>query len=112
MTDAQKGLLQDLCQVCNYKASSILPQWLSADGRKEVRAFLESSPEIKRSGRYSFTLDGRPVDFSQAMPLPAHPRGLEALGNGFMGWLANRSWALKLLFWLGKREMQKVKESL
>jgi hypothetical protein len=43
---------------------------------------------------------------------PAHPRGLDALGNSFMGWLANRSWALKLLFWLGKRELQKVKESL
>ncbi len=112
MTDAQKGLLQDLCQVCNYKATSILPQWLSADGRAEVRAFLESNPEIKRSGRYRFTLDGRTVDFSQAMPLPAHPRGLDALGNSFMGWLANRSWALKLLFWLGKRELQKVKESL
>jgi hypothetical protein len=78
----------------------------------EVRAFLESNPETKRSGRYSFTLDGRTVDFSQAMPLPAHPRGLDALGNGFMGWLANRGWALKLLFWLGKRELQKVKESL
>jgi alpha-galactosidase len=112
MTDEQKGLLQDLCQVCNYKATSILPQWLSADGREEVRAFLESSPEVKRSGRYRFTLDGRIVDFSPAMPLPDHPRGLDALGNGFMGWLANRGWALKLLFWLGKRELQKVKESL
>ena len=101
MTDEQKRLLQDLCQVCNYKATSILPQWLSADGRAEVRAFLESSPKTQRSGRYSFTLDGRTVDFSQAMSLPAHPRGLDALGNGFMGWLANRGWALKLLFWLG-----------
>jgi hypothetical protein len=52
------------------------------------------------------------VDFSPAMPLPAHLRGPDTLGNGVMGWLANRSWALKLLFWLGKRELQKVKESL
>jgi alpha-galactosidase len=112
MTNEQKGLLQDLCQVCNYKATSILPQWLSTDGREEVRAFLESSPEVKRTGRYSFTLDGRPVDFGPAMPLPPHPRGLAALGNGFMGWLANRGWALRLLFWLGKKELQKVKASL
>jgi hypothetical protein len=87
MTNEQKGLLQDLCQVCNYKATSILPQWLSTDGREEVRAFLESNPEIKRSDQYRFTLDGRPVDFGPAMPLPPHPRGLDALGNGFMGWL-------------------------
>ena len=82
------------------------------DEREELRAFLKTSPVIKRLGRNTFTLDGRLVDFSQAMPLPAHPRGLDALGNGFMGWLANRGWALKLLFWLGKRELKKVKESL
>ena len=112
MTDEQKGMLQDLCQVCNYKATSILPQWLGAEGREEVRAFLESSPDIERTGRYGFTLDGRPVDFSQAMPLPDHPCGLDTLGNGFMGWLAYRGWALKLFYWLGKRELQKVKETL
>jgi hypothetical protein len=65
----------------------------------EVRVFLESSLQIERSGRYSFTLDGRPVDFSQAMPLPAHPRGLDALGNGLMGW------ALRLFYWLEKRKL-------
>jgi alpha-galactosidase len=112
MTSEQKGMLQNLCQVCNYKATSILPQWLSADGREELRAFLESNPDIKHTGRYSFTLDDRPVDFSQAMPLPAHPRGLDALGNGLMGWLANRGWALKLFYWLGKRELQRVKNNL
>lgn len=108
----QKQLLQDLALVCNFKATSDLPQWLHANERQQLRAFLEAEPQIERSGRYTFTLDGRKVDFSPAMPLPEPPRGMEALGSALLGWAGNQDWALKLMDGLGKRALQKTIENL
>jgi alpha-galactosidase len=112
LTDEQKKLLQELALVCNFKATSDLPRWLSADERQELRAFLEANPRVERTGRHTYQVDGRNVDFSPAMPLPAPPRGLDVLGMAFMGWVGSQGWALKLLDWLGKRALQKMKESL
>ncbi|MGB7874522.1 MAG: hypothetical protein WBL25_09070 [Anaerolineales bacterium] len=84
-------MLADLALVCNFNATSDLPQWLGADEREELRAFLEADPQIERTGRYTFTIDGRKVDFSPAIPLPPPPRGLETLGSAFLGWTSNRS---------------------
>jgi len=108
----QKQLLQDLALVCNFKATSDLPQWLRANEREQLRAFLEAEPQIERAGRYAFTIDGRRVDFSPAMPLPEPPRGLEALGSALIGWAGSQRWALKLMDGLGKRDLRKLKDSL
>jgi hypothetical protein len=108
----QKRMLADLALVCNFKATSDLPGWLRADEREALRAFLEAEPQITQLGPYTFSLDGRRVDFSPAMPLPKPPRGLDSLGSAFMGWLGNQPWALKLMNQLGKRAQQKLRESL
>jgi len=108
MTAEQKKLLKDLALICNFKATSDLPQWLDKTEREQLHAFLESKPEIKRLSRYSFTLNGRAVDFSVAMTLPPPPRGLEVLVSALIGWLANQGWVMKLFDKLGKVSLQKV----
>jgi alpha-galactosidase len=112
LTAKQKRLLQDLALVCNFKATSDLPQWLRADERKDLQNFLEIQPQVERTGRYTFTLDGRKVDFSPAIPLPLPPRGLNGLASAFMGWLGNQPWALKLLDRLGKIKLNKLQQTL
>lgn len=112
LTAEQKRLLQDLALVCNFKATSDLPHWLSADERQELRTFLEANPKVEQRSRHSYRVDGHSVNFGPAMPLPKPPHGLDALGSIFMGWLGNQGWALQLLDRLGKRALQKMKESL
>ena len=112
LTAEQKRLLQDLALVCNFKASSDLPGWLTQEERKELRLFLESQPKIVRLGRYQFRIDERTVDFGPATTLPPFPSGFDLLGSACMGWLANQGWALKLLDWLGKRVVQKRLKNL
>jgi len=112
LTKEQKHMLQDLALVCDFKATSDLPQWLSASEREEIRVFLESMPKVERLGRNTFMLDNRTLDFSSAMPLPALPRGLDSIGSAFIGWLGNRKWAMKLLDSLGKSALKNVIKNL
>ncbi len=112
MNAEQKRLLQDLAQVCNFKATSDLPQWLSAEERSALRAFLENKPHLERTGSYTFLLDNKLVDFRPAMPLPVPPRGMEIVRGAFLGWLGNQGWALQLLNRLEKRSLEQVKEGL
>jgi len=97
LTPEQKGLLQDLAFICNFKATSDLPGWLSADEKKALRNFLEADPVITQSGGYTFQIDGRNVDFSPAMSMPNPAAGWDAIARVFIGWLGNQGWALKLL---------------
>jgi alpha-galactosidase len=108
----QKRLLQDLALVCNFKATSDLPQWLNASERQELRTFLEARPKVERTGRSAFELDGRKVDFGQAMPLPSPPSGLDILSSMFLGWVGDQGWALKVLDQQGKRALQKRLKNL
>jgi len=112
MTGKQKKLLKDLALVCNFKATSDLPQWLDEEELESLRSFLQASLEIERTGRYTFKLGDRVVDFSSAMPLSTLPRGLNKLMSAILGWIGNQVWALKMLDWLGKRELRKIVESL
>ena len=112
LSNEQKRMLQNLALVCNYKVTSAIPQWLSSNERENLRAFLEVTPEIKRTNRYMFTLDDCMIDFSPAMPLPALPQGFNVLGSYMIGWLGNQRWAMKLLDKLGKLALQKVIKNL
>jgi hypothetical protein len=112
MNAEQKQMLQDLALVCEFKATSDLPQWLGSDERNELHTFLEARPSIERTGRYSFRLDDREVDFSPAIPLPEPPKGFEALASLLVGWLGNQGWALKLMDRMGKNALQKMINNL
>ena len=107
-----KRLLQDLALVCEFKATSDLPPWLTEDEREELRTFLEAIPKVTRTGRYTFRLDDREVDFSSAMPTATQPRGFVALASATLGWLGNQDWAMRLLHRLAKHALERRKKEL
>ncbi|MDD2921809.1 MAG: alpha-galactosidase [Anaerolineales bacterium] len=92
----QKRLLQDLALICNFKATSDLPQWMTAEEREEARAFLNLTPQVERTGRYTFKIDDRVADFTSAIALPTPPQGLLALWAEILSWLGNQPLVLKI----------------
>ncbi|MFT6116721.1 MAG: alpha-galactosidase [Candidatus Azotimanducaceae bacterium] len=64
LTSEQKRYLADLAHVCDFRANSDLPAWLSPDETQTMQRFLAARPEIKQTGRYAFMLDDRRVDFT------------------------------------------------
>jgi alpha-galactosidase len=112
LSPEHKRLLQDLALVCNFKATSDLPQWFSEDDRKQVRTFLKDKSEIKRLKDYQFQVGDRQVDFSAAMNLPEPPKGFETIQANFIGWLGSQGWALRILDKMGKNSLEKMKKEL
>jgi alpha-galactosidase len=64
LTPEQQGYLADLAHVCDFRANSDLPRWLSQEEAAAMQHFLQAKPKIHQTGRYQFQLDDRLVDFS------------------------------------------------
>jgi alpha-galactosidase len=96
LTQEQRSLLQNLAQICEFKATSDLPQWMTEDELYQLRCFLDTDPKIERTGRYTFYLDDCRVDFTSVTPLPSVPRGLIALWGKLAGWLGDRYFILRM----------------
>jgi hypothetical protein len=112
MTQEQKKLLQDLAIVCGFKATSDLPQWMTTAEREDLRAYLETDPEITQTGRYAFQLDNRLVDFSPAVALPEFPRGFNAVSAAFLGWLGSFPFVLRIFKMLDDKKLRERRASL
>lgn len=108
LTPDQKQLFLDLTEICGVKATSDLPFLWTAPQRASIGQWLKSTPDIRRTGRYTFTIDGRQVDFSAAMPLPPLPRYFDALAGDVLGFLGNQLWALKIWHWLLRYKQAKA----
>jgi alpha-galactosidase len=67
LTDQQLGWLRDLADVCRFRAVSDPPSWLTPAELADMRSYLSAQPEIRRVGRYEYTIDGRKVDFTAAI---------------------------------------------
>jgi alpha-galactosidase len=96
LTSEQKSLLQDLAYICEFKATSDLPQWMTNDEINQLRTFLNTTPKIIQAGRYVFHIDSRMVDFTSATLLPEIPKGLVALWGRLLGWLGDRRLILRI----------------
>jgi alpha-galactosidase len=95
MTPDQSRLLQDLAHIAGFKATSDLPEWLTVEERSALDNFLKQNAPVKKTGRYTFEADGRTVDFSSAVAMPAPlPQWLTELG----------AWAASSQFVLNARE--------
>ncbi len=105
LTPAQEKMLQNLAQICRYEATSDKPNWWTEDERKNLRTFLEDQPNIERKGRYQFTLDGKEIDFSSAMPIP-RATWLQRILGTFLGWAGSQPFILRILYKLSQRGLK------
>lgn len=85
----ESQLLQDLAMISGFKATSDLPQWLDPSEKEALREFLDSIPIIRKVKRYVYRIDGREVDFSPVIPIPASHSNVPI-------WLAKNLGLLKL----------------
>jgi alpha-galactosidase len=111
LSPQHKQLLQDLALICQFKATSDLPQWLTAEERAALHDFLLATPRVTRLSRAAFQLDERRVDFSDALALPAPPKGKEKIVSALVGWLGNQPLALKALKSQDDLALKKRRES-
>jgi hypothetical protein len=107
-----KQMLQDLALVCNFRATSDLPQWLSAEEKDSLRAFLKDKHKPAQTGRYTFKLGKKNVDFSSAVSMPQPASGFDSLQSAVMGWLGSQGWVLRILDRIGKSSLAKMKKVL
>jgi alpha-galactosidase len=107
LKQSQKEMLKDLALICDFKATSDLPQWMTAEEREQVRAFLLAQPKVTQLSRYTYQLDDRIVDFSSAVELPKPPTGLLGAWAEFLGWLGNWQFVLRILKRLDDNALRK-----
>ncbi len=112
LTQDQKSLLQDLALICNFRATSDLPQWLAKDELERLRAFLEAKPVVTQSSRYVFHINDRRVDFSPAISLPDRPKGMDRIKRILIGWLGNQTWALRIMDNIQKKSFLRARRHL
>jgi alpha-galactosidase len=67
LTRQQMQWLRDLAVLCDFRAVSDPPSWLSQAELAALREFLTERPAVVQLDRYRFTIDGRPVDFTPAV---------------------------------------------
>lgn len=106
LADEHKQQLQDLALICDFKATSDLPQWMTPDERENVRAFLTAETDVTQLSRYVYKLDDRIVDFSSAVALPPQPKGITYLWGEFLGWLGNWKFVLRIFKMLDDRKLR------
>jgi alpha-galactosidase len=103
----QKQFLQDLEQIAGFKATSDVPAWLTDLERAALLKFLESRPAIRKTGRTTYELDGRLVDFSTQISLPALPDPFTNLLGAVVGGLANVPFLMNIFNGIEKRALAK-----
>lgn len=110
LTHEQRGLFQELTEICEFKASSDLPDSWTEEARAALLHWLETPQETARTGRYKFAVGGRAVDFTPAMDLPPRPRGFDLLLRAIVSWFAEQLWVLKLWDFLLRNSPSKTKK--
>jgi alpha-galactosidase len=108
LTDDQKSLLQDLAAICNFKASSDIPYWLTVSERNALRAYLESSPPIQKIGQAAYRIGGRTVDFSAYIGMPPVPGVFTNLAGAILAGLANVPALMRIFDELGNASVKKI----
>jgi alpha-galactosidase len=67
LTEQQLAWLRDLADVSRFRAVSDPPSWLTPTELADLKAYLATRPDVRRLGRYEFTIDGRKADFTAAV---------------------------------------------
>jgi len=106
LADEHKQQLQALALICDFKATSDLPQWMTSEEREKVRTFLDAETDSQQISRYVYKLDDRIVDFSSAVELPAPPTGFAGAWGDFLGWLGNWKFVLRIIKMLDDKKLR------
>jgi alpha-galactosidase len=89
LTHKQKDLLKNLAEISEFKATSDLPNWLTAIERQELITFLVSKPEIQSTSQYNYLINGKTCDFSKSIKLPKPLNWFEKIVQFILKYLAN-----------------------
>jgi alpha-galactosidase len=108
LTPEQKTLLQDLAQVAGFKATSDIPAWLTEAERLALREYLETSPLIKKTGKYKYQIGDREVDFSPFVGMPPLPGFLKNIWGALIGGLANVPVLMKIFDAVSRKSFRKA----
>jgi alpha-galactosidase len=108
LTSEQKSLLQDLAQICNFKASSDIPTWLTDSEQSALRGFLESKPEVRKTGRTTWQIGDHEVDFGPHIGMPPLPDTFTNLQGAVLGGLANVPVLMKAFDSVGKYKLKRM----
>ncbi|MBI5946194.1 MAG: alpha-galactosidase [Chloroflexi bacterium] len=100
LEEEHKEQLRDLALLCDFKATSDLPQWLTVEERELLRSFLNAEPKVSKLSRYKYALDNRIIDFSSAIEFTKQPKGFYALLGEIMGWGGNLKPVIQLILTL------------
>lgn len=112
LTQEQKTLLQNLAAICNFKATSDMPQWMTKNEIEQLRTFLNTEFKVERSGRYTFQINDQKVDFTSATSLPEIPKGLISLWAKILGWLGDFPFVLRIFKTMDDNALKKRRASL
>jgi len=110
LTAEQKSLMQDLATICNVKATSDIPSWLTDSERTLLHAFLEAAPRVSKIGHVAYRIGDRQVDFSQFITMPPLPGPLTNLVGAIPDSLAPIKLLMKILDKLGKNSIKHMLE--
>ena len=108
LTPEQKGLIQDLGQICKFKASSDIPNWLTEPEVKSLHEYLRNNPEVRKIGQTSFQVGDHQVDFGPHTSLPDAPGIISQIEGAVLGKLANSQLLMKGFDKLGKTKLVKM----
>ena len=89
LTPEHKSLMQDMAEICNFKASSDIPAWLTDSEQAALHRFLESRPQVRQTGRYAYQIGDRAVDFEPFIQMPPRPGPVTNALGALLGGLAN-----------------------
>jgi alpha-galactosidase len=110
LTLEEKSLIQHMAQICNFKATSDIPAWLSVPERAALREFLNCTSKIERNAHRTYLVDNQPVDFCPYIGVPALPDMGTNIFGSLLGGLANIPAFLKVFEILAKSHLRKTIE--
>jgi alpha-galactosidase len=108
LTPQQKSLLQDMAQICNFKASSDIPSWLTDSERSALWKFLKSMPEVRKIGRTTWQIGDHKLDFDLYINMPPLPGLFNNLQGVIISGLAQIRPLMKLFDKIGNYNLKKA----
>jgi alpha-galactosidase len=85
----QKMLLQGLSEICQFKATSDIPQWLTEGEKKDLLRFLTTNADVEQVGPLQFQQGSQIINFEPYINLPPPQHFSSKIMGGILGGLAN-----------------------